>query len=470
MIPYASLPGLLTDVEPGRPLWQSADRRVFTAEQIRTQLLLYQPLRESLAGKIVAIRASRSMDCALFMTLVDGVARAIVLLPASLSAEVARGIIEQTESQFLLTDGPTGCADLGLPAASPRPFDATDSVPSRQEIRMGADTRWVIPTSGTTGAPKLVGHTLSTLTRTVRLATAVGAQHRWGSLYNLMGFAGLQVFFQSWFGGSCLLMTDDSMDLRQRVAYLAREGCTALSATPTMWRRILMAPEAAQLPLRQITLGGEIVDQQILDALRRAFPNARLTHIYASTEAGVGFAVTDGREGFPSSLLDCPPAGMAIRVSPDRHLMIRAERDNQQYLKPTVHLRDGEGFIDTGDVVSCEADRYVFEGRADGRITIGGNKVYPEEIERVLRSFPGVADALVDSIRSSIVGELVQATVACDSTILDKAQFKRSLMEHCREHLALYKVPAIIRFVDAVRLNANGKMLRTAEMKREDVE
>src|SRR5690606_190223 len=81
---------------------------------------------------------------------------------------------------------------------------------------------------------------------------------------------------------------------------------TSISGTPTFWRSLLVVARPGELVLRQVTLGGEAVDQTILDRLKRVFPDARITHTYASTEAGLVYAVHDGVAGFPSAWLDDP--------------------------------------------------------------------------------------------------------------------------------------------------------------------
>ena len=104
--------------------------------------------------------------------------------------------------------------------------------------------------------------------------------------------AGLQVLLQALLGGSSLALPAAGTGLAERLALFARCGVNAISATPTLWRKMLMLPAAQRaLALRTITLGGETADQQVLDALARAYPGARVRHLYASTEAGVGFAV-----------------------------------------------------------------------------------------------------------------------------------------------------------------------------------
>src|SRR5690606_28394717 len=95
-----------------------------------------------------------------------------------------------------------------------------------------------------------------------------------------------------------------SGDAQQRFNLMLQHSVNAVSATPSLWRQLMMTAQLSTLPLQQITLGGEIADQPLLDTLAALFPTARLLHIYASTEAGVGFAVADKRAGFPASWLN----------------------------------------------------------------------------------------------------------------------------------------------------------------------
>ncbi len=73
----------------------------------------------------------------------------------------------------------------------------------------------------------------------------------------------------------------------------AAPGVTHLTGTPSHWRRALMSPAIARIAPRYVRLSGEIADQAVLDRLKVQFPDAAIGHAYASTEAGVGFEVTD---------------------------------------------------------------------------------------------------------------------------------------------------------------------------------
>jgi acyl-CoA synthetase (AMP-forming)/AMP-acid ligase II len=303
---------------------------------------------------------------------------------------------------------------------------------------------------------------LASLTRTAKHDLTRGQEYRWGSLYNLTGFAGLQVFLQSWCGGSCLILGRETSLLEERVADLIEGGCTALSATPTMWRKLLMSCPVERLTLKQITLGGEIVDQKILDALRRAFPRAKITHIYASTEAGVGFAVRDGRAGFPASYVDNPPPGIRLAVDPQGLLLLRSDCDEQEYIDRGSELKRDDEFVDTGDLVTRRDDRFFFLGRANGTINVGGNKVHPEEVENFLLGCDGVQLARVTGRKSPFTGQLVQAEVVLESTLsLDPDEFKKALLARCRAELDAYKVPAVLKFVEQIESTTSGKLKRT---------
>ena len=153
-----------------------------------------------------------------------------------------------------------------------------------------------------------------------------------------------------------------------------------------------MSGAAANFSPRYVRLSGEIADQAVLDGLARAFPHASIGHAYASTEAGVGFAVDDGREGFPADLIGRNRDGVEMKVV-DGSLRIRSRRTAHAYIGAGAPpLADADGFVDTGDMVELRGDRYYFVGRRGGIINIGGLKVHPEEIEAVINRHAVGAD------------------------------------------------------------------------------
>jgi acyl-CoA synthetase (AMP-forming)/AMP-acid ligase II len=295
--------------------------------------------------------------------------------------------------------------------------------------------------------------------RTSKTDPETGRLYRWAQLYDMARFAGIQVFLNSLLSGSTLIFTSPA-ELSERVRKLVEKECNAISATPTLWRKMLMTPAASQLRLRQVTLGGEIADQHILNALRVQYRSARISHIYASTEAGAAFTVNDGRAGFPKAFLSSPPPGIQLRIDQHGYLLIRPDRCEQSYFSDSGKIADANGFINTGDLVEERNDRIHFLGRANGAINVGGNKVQPEEVEAVLHSLPAVRLAKVYAKASSITGSLVAADIQVDPAATDLGNIKKQITAHCIASLAGFKVPAIIRFVDEIQTKDSGKIAR----------
>ncbi len=452
----ACLPEVLAAHDDDVPLWVL--ERELTAGDLRRGLAAHAGEIAALAERAVAVNTREMPRLAALLLALDGACRSLLLLPADLPAERVAEFMHRAGADLLIT-GPAHATD-DLFAMVLQPVDLGQPLAAETASHTSeAATRWIIPTSGTTGSPRLVSHTLATLTRTVRPAADV-PRPRWGLLYDLSRFAGLQVFFQSFLSGAPLIFTDLGQPLPQQMATLAARGCTALSATPTLWRKILMSGAGGGLSLRQITLGGEIADAAILAALARAYPDARITHIYASTEAGVGFSVRDGREGFPADYLARPPRGIEIAVDADGTLLLRPTTGGQRFMDGAAALSDPRGWINTGDLVRREGDRYLFLGRANGAINVGGNKVFPEEVEQIICQVDGVALALVRARRSSITGALVEAVVVPDASVIDRKALVRAVQAHCRAHLPAFKTPAIVTVSDALETAATGKLMR----------
>lgn len=402
-------------------------------------------------GKRVAISALSVIEFVSALVFLDGLAEAIVLLPVEDDQQTRETRLKQAGIDIVVDGGGFGFVNLLAH------FDAIGSngtiQPAVIDRPAAIQTTWLLPTSGTTGTPKLIAHTFTTLTRSMN-TRRIGDDYTWGSLYSLRRFAGLQVFLQSWMCGTPLILNEEGADLHDVLSRFIDLGCNALSATPSMWRKLAMHPLFDRLTLKQITLGGEIVDQAVLDMLAKHFPGARITHIYASTEAGVGFAVRDNRAGFPADYLLQPPLGVAMRIDEHNHLWFGAK------LVQSLAAGAENVWIDSGDVVEMQADRVRFLGRANGSINVGGNKVMPEEIELVIKELPDVAFVQVRARKSAMLGSLVEAAITpTPGTVLDTA-FKKQVTAHCRARLDGFKVPAFIVAGDAIELNVSGKLSR----------
>ena len=142
-------------------------------------------------------------------------------------------------------------------------------------------------TSGTTGQPKKVVHTVDTLTRSVRLGDKYKGQV-WAYAYNPTHMAGLQVFFQAFENQNTLINVFN----KQRAdvyELIGKYQITHVSATPTFYRLLLPFEHAYESVIR-VTLGGEKSEQHLYDSIMKIFPTAKINNVYASTEAGSLFA------------------------------------------------------------------------------------------------------------------------------------------------------------------------------------
>jgi len=201
------------------------------------------------------------------------------------------------------------------------------------------------------------------------------------------------------------------------------------------------------------------VTQDVLDALRAAFPSARLLHIYATSELGRCFAVDDGREGFPAALLERgTPDGVKLRIRDDE-LQVLPVNGMQRYLHEAASESGAPGWFATGDLVDVVGDRVRFRGRRSDLINVGGVKVNPTEVEDVLRHCPGVVDVRVFGRRSALVGELVAAEVVGDGSMGDAA-LRAAIAAFGAARLAPAARPRSVRHVERIGVSDAGKVIR----------
>lgn len=124
----------------------------------------------------------------------------------------------------------------------------------------------------------------------------------------------------------------------------------------------------------------------------------------------------------------------------------------------TAHtIRDG--WLYTGDLAKMDEEGYFYiVDRKKDMIIVGGYNVYPREVEEVLYSHPDVVEAAVIGVPDPNFGEAVKCYVVSKNKQLTEQQ----LIAYCSEHLAKYKVPSSIEFLDELPKNTTGKILRRA--------
>jgi acyl-coenzyme A synthetase/AMP-(fatty) acid ligase len=412
-----------------------------------------------LAGRSVLLATVDQLAAALALIELDGVARRITILPPDTDPAHFGALIAGAEIDAVVVDGSSPkSAALDVPV---RVACAPVIAAFEQRAFPSLQTEWVLLTSGTTGVPKMVVHTLDGLTAAFAGKRADDAAV-WGTFYDIRRYGGLQIFLRTVLGDASLVLSSAGEPVADHLDRLARHGVTHLLGTPTHWRRALMSPVIRKISPRYVRLSGEIADQAVLDSLHNAFPQAMVSHAYASTEAGVAFAVNDGVAGFPASFVERVYGGVAMKVEDDS-LRIRSPRTASRYVDNAAPLADKDGFVDTGDMVELRDGRYVFAGRRGGIINIGGLKVHPEEIEAVINRHPRVRMSLVRPRNSPVTGAIVTADVVLKvgyEPVATPADVKDDILKLCRDELPLYKVPAAISIVPDIDVAATGKLVR----------
>ncbi len=309
---------------------------------------------------------------------------------------------------------------------------------------------WIL-TSGSTGRPKRVPHTLTSL-------TTVGGEQPprvWLCPYSPGTYAWWQVVTLSLTVPGQGVVTIDQAQLDTWPAVAAEHGVTAVSGTPTFWRQTLLrsGDELAALPLAQVTLGGEPVDQAILDRLREVLPAARISWIYASSEVGAAIAVHDGRAGFPVAWLD-------------RSGSTDSEHNDAKQSRPTLSIDDDElvivsphagagfdGRVRTGDRVEIADDRVLITGRRDSdEINVGGSKVSAGMVRNTLLTHDAVRWVRVFGRNAPLVGRVVAAEIVTDGTVTEA-----DLMKWAQTRLAEYAMPRRIRLLDEIPMKETLK-------------
>ncbi|WP_406036058.1 AMP-binding protein [Nocardioides sp. NBC_00163] len=320
-------------------------------------------------------------------------------------------------------------------------FDLVEPSGGVQEAtsrRAAEDGRVWLLTSGSTGRPKRVGHTLESLST----VTGELAPRTWLCPYSPGTYAWWQVITLGLGVPGQDLVLVDPADLDDWVTPALEHGVTAVSGTPTFWRRTLMrhGAELQKLPLEQVTLGGEPVDQAVLTQLGEAFPDARVSWIYASSEVGASIVVHDGRAGFPEEWLEGDVPGRPRLSVVDGELVITSPH----------HGTDASGVemagaVRTGDAVRIEDGRVLVTGRLDrDELNVGGSKVSAGAVRDLLQSHPAIAWAAVRGRKAPLVGTMVVAEVVADQ---DAGVTADDLTRWAAERLPEYAVPRRIKML-----------------------
>jgi acyl-CoA synthetase (AMP-forming)/AMP-acid ligase II len=238
---------------------------------------------------------------------------------------------------------------------------------------------------------------------------------------------------------------------------------TLLPTTPSFLNLLIAAKahEAFDLSsLRRITYGTEVMPQATLDRLRSALPGVVLQQTYGLSEVGVlasksrsdgSLWMRIGGEGFQTKVVD----GI---------LWIKSDFSMVGYLNAPSNF-DAEGWFNTQDKVEVDGDYFRVLGRVTDLINVGGQKVYPAEIEEVIMTIPNVVDVAVYGENNGLLGQIIVARVVLKEPE-SVASIKSRVRIACKERLAPYKIPARIVISEGALHTSRYKKSRQAELEK----
>jgi long-chain acyl-CoA synthetase len=397
------------------------------------------------AGSVVALCADYSpRSVSLLLALIELNAITAPLLPSTITRTPA--VMEISNPNFRIDCGQDEAVAVTLSPVG-------DVHPLVQRLRNDGSPGLILFTSGSTGTPKGVVHDFSKLLRkfhtprpALRTLNFLLFDH-WGGLNTLL---------------HCLVNNSPAILPENRTPdhiceLIEKHQVELLPASPTFLNMLLLsrAYEGRDIStLRLITYGSEPMPETTLAGMRNAFPNVELRQTYGLIELGVLRAKSLSSD---SLWVKVGGDGYGLRII-DGILQIKADAAMLGYLNaPSPFTEDG--YFITGDRVEVNGEYMRFLGRDSELINVGGQKVFPAEVEAVLLACDLVEEAVVFGQKHPLMGKIVCADVKLRAAG-DDAEARRVIKQFCAERLEAFKVPVKIQFVEGGLHSDRLKRLR----------
>jgi acyl-CoA synthetase (AMP-forming)/AMP-acid ligase II len=350
-------------------------------------------------------------------------------------------------------------------------FDPDDS-----EIQVDVDLddlADIMYTSGTTGLPKGVA------VRHRNVAMIPNHEPPWtgaGWLHGapLFTFAGISFIFNPMKMGMVGLYLP-KFDAGEWLRVVARERPTMAFLVPAMAELLVAHPDFATADLsslQAVSIGSAPLAPHTLLTLVERLPQASVSNSYGMTEAGPAFIVMPQEEVTKRvGSVGKPFPPMEIKIVDDEdderaphevgELLMRLQGQQREYYKDadaTAGTWTDDGWLRSGDLGYLDDDGFLYlVGRKKDLIVRGGHNVYPTDIENVILEHPAVREAAVVGVPHDVLGEDIAAFVVRKP---DAAVGGDELQSFCADHLADYKRPRQVTFVDELPRNATGKVMK----------
>jgi acyl-CoA synthetase (AMP-forming)/AMP-acid ligase II len=334
----------------------------------------------------------------------------------------------------------------------------------------------IIYTSGTTGAPKGVMLSQANLASNVAAIINYLELDSSDSILNVLPFTysyGNSVLHTHLAVGARIVLQNTVAFPRQTLELMAAERVTGFSGVPSTFAFLLnrVQPEDYDLSeLRYVTQAGGPMSRSLITSLRSALPSTRVFVMYGQTEATarLSYLSPDDLEARLGSV-GKPLDGVSLEIRMKNGDTADSCEVGEIWVQgPNVMLgywRDDtasssvlvDGWLKTGDLGHKDVDGYLhIDGRITDMIKTGAHRVSPADVEEAIAELDGVDEVAVVGVDDELLGQAIHAWVVRGLESLTE----RDVFNHCRQNLALYKLPKKICFLDQLPKTASGKVQR----------
>lgn len=311
----------------------------------------------------------------------------------------------------------------------------------------------VLFSSGSTGESKAAVHDLSPLLEKFKIR-----RHAMRSIAFLLfdHIGGFNTLLYSLSNAGCIVALSGRRP-ESVCRVIEKYQVETLPTSPTFINLLLLSEAYRQYDLsslRLVTYGTEVMPESTLSRFHSLFPHIRLLQTYGLSEIGI---MRSKSRDSGSLWVKIGGEGFQTRVA-DGVLEIKAQSAMLGYLNaPSPFTKDG--WFHTGDAVLVDGDYLKILGRQSEMINVGGEKVFPAEVESVLQLMDGVEDAAVSAEKNPITGHIVKAKVKL-GTGESTAEFRKRMHSFCKGKLQAFKIPQKVELVDALMHGQRFKKIR----------
>lgn len=400
-------------------------------------------------------------------------ARALVVGPSGrvTAGEIDRGRLPVLEFVIHCDEhGPDGTIHLDdLLGADPAPL----------VDREADDLAVLMFTSGTAGSPKAAmlshGNLLANIDQVIGLRSDGGDAADVGfGVLPMFHIFGLNVVLGTALRAGASVLLVERFDPSSALEAMERHGVTVLSGAPSMWAAWAAMPDLGPEAFAMVKVassGAARLDPFVAETVKSRF-GIEIAEGYGLTEASPVVATSFGLPWRPGSV-GAPVDGVDLRlVDPDGddalvgdpgEIWVKGPNVFQGYWNDPEATRqavDEDGWLHTGDIAIVDDEGFLFlVDRAKDLIIVSGFNVYPAEVEEVLLAMPGVRECAIVGVPHPHTGEAVKAFVVVEP---GHSIEEDAVIEFCAQHLARYKCPQKVNFVEQLPVNISGKVLRRA--------